>query len=124
MVCDTSESEGLLDNKKDLLSRDSDINPIERVTSNNWLEQARIVRQKTACASDCAMLLLTLLLVFLCFLSYSICKNCLFALLIFCAALCPFFHSFNLPLWIAIILLTISGWSFTTGALSISWKSS
>jgi hypothetical protein len=29
----------------------------------------------------------------------------------------------NAPLWLAILLLTIGGWSFTAGALEVRWKS-
>ena len=38
----------------------------------------------------------------------------------------PFFNAMNAPLsvWLAIILLTVSCWSFSTGALSNSWTGS
>jgi hypothetical protein len=71
---------------------------------------------------NCAILTLTVLTLFLCGISYLFCPNCLFGILFFCALLCPCIHPLNAPLWVAIILLTISGWSFTAGALSLSWN--
>jgi hypothetical protein len=58
----------------------------------------------------------------LCLVFYMLCPRCLFGILLLSACLCPFFNSMNAPLWLAIVLLTMSGWSFTAGAFSISWN--
>jgi hypothetical protein len=68
-----------------------------------------------------AVLSLTLTCLVLCAVFYMICPRCLFGILIFSACLCPWFSSLNISLWLAIILLTLSGWSFSTGAFSIAW---
>ena len=73
-------------------------------------------------SKGCGVLCFTLLLLFLCIVSFIVCKECLFAILIVSGCLCPFFHPLNAPLWLAIVLLTVGGWSFTTGAISISWE--
>jgi hypothetical protein len=72
---------------------------------------------------SCGILCFTALMLFLCFVSYLYCQECLFAILIVSACLCPFFHPLNAPLWLAIVMLTLGGWTFTTGALQVSWKS-
>lgn len=64
----------------------------------------------------------TLAALVLCLVFYIFCPRCLFAILLVSACLCPFFNSMNAPLWLAIVLLTMSGWSFTAGAFSISWN--
>ncbi len=69
-----------------------------------------------------AVLFLVLACVVMCIIFYITCTKCLFFILLFCVLLCPFHNSFNLPLWIAIIMLIISGWTFSAGALSITWN--
>jgi uncharacterized membrane protein len=73
-------------------------------------------------ARNWAVLCLTIITILLCLVFYVICRECLFAVLIFSACLCPFFHPMNAPLWLAILLLVVSGWTFTTGALTVSWS--
>jgi len=64
---------------------------------------------------------LTFACIILCIVFFFACPRCLFGILFLSLCLCPFFHPMNAPLWFAIFLLTISGWSFTTGALQVSW---
>jgi hypothetical protein len=71
---------------------------------------------------NCGVLCFTLFVLILCVASFFFCQNCLFVLLIVSACLCPFFHPMNAPLWLAIVLLTIGGWNFTVGALTITWN--
>ena len=71
---------------------------------------------------NCGIFCFTLLALILCVVSFFFCQNCLFALLIISACLCPFFHPMNAPLWLAIVLLTVGGWNFTMGALTVSWN--
>lgn len=89
-----------------------------------WVVHARRVQSISEQSRGCAVLSFTALLLILCLASFAYCQECLFGILIISACLCPFFHPLNAPLWLAIVLLTIGGWTFTTGALSISWKSS
>ena len=58
----------------------------------------------------------------LCVLAFLYCTECLFMILIISACLCPFFHPMNAPLWLAIVLLTVGGWNFTMGALTVTWN--
>jgi len=90
---------------------------------DSWVVHARRVQSMSEQSRGCGMLLFTILLLVLCLASFMFCQECLFGILIISACLCPFFHPLNAPLWLAIVLLTVGGWSFTTGALSISWKS-
>lgn len=53
---------------------------------------------------------------------YFICPNCLFGILAVSIVLCPFYHQFNLTLWVAIVLLTFSGWTLTVGKLKVTWE--
>ena len=53
---------------------------------------------------------------------YFICPNCIFGILGLSLLLCPFYHQFNLTLWIAIVLLTFSGWTITVGKFRLSWE--
>jgi len=84
---------------------------------------AEAIRVNTEAFHGCALLCFTLLLMILCVVSYMFCQPCLFGILAVSACLCPFFHPLNAPLWLAILLLTIGGWSFTAGALEVRWKS-
>lgn len=71
---------------------------------------------------DTGVLCFTTVALVLCLVFYMLCPRCLFGILLLSACLCPFFNSMNAPLWLAIVLLTMSGWSFTAGAFSISWN--
>jgi hypothetical protein len=71
---------------------------------------------------NCGIMVLTLVALVLCVVSFFACQECLFVLLIVSACLCPFFHPMNAPLWLAIVLLTIGGWNFTVGALTVTWN--
>lgn len=71
---------------------------------------------------NCGIMCFTLLTLILCVASFVFCQECLFALLIVSACLCPFFHPMNAPLWLAIVLLTVGGWNFTVGALTVTWN--
>lgn len=86
-----------------------------------WLAQFRRTQELSAQWLRAAGLLLTVLATLLCFVFYMTCRQCLFAVLLFCAVLCPCIHPLNAPLWLAIVLLTVGGWSFTSGSLSVSW---
>lgn len=71
---------------------------------------------------NCGVFCFTVLTLILCFISFIFCKQCLFMILIVSACLCPFFHPMNAPLWLAIVLLTVGGWNFTMGALTVTWN--
>lgn len=88
-----------------------------------WVLHAKRTRAVYDESRSCAVLIFTLLMLILCVAAFMFCPRCLFLVLIICACLCPFIHPLNAPLWLAIILLTFSGWSFTTGTLSVSWNS-
>ena len=88
-----------------------------------WYLQETRVRLLSDQYRQTGIMCLTILSTFLCILFFFVCPRCLFGILVFSICLCPFMHPMNVPLWIAIILLTISGWSFTAGALSVSWNS-
>jgi hypothetical protein len=91
-------------------------NPIQ------WVRHKKDVYEKRRIFHDLGVMLFTLLCVGLCVVFYIFYPELMFAILFVSACLCPFYNSMNAPLWLAIILLTISGWSFTTGSLSITWK--
>lgn len=82
---------------------------------------ARVKELTTRSRDGLAMCFTTVLLI-LCGVFFVFCPRCLFGVLILCACLCPFFNSLNAPLWLAIVMLTLTGWSFTGGAFSISWN--
>jgi hypothetical protein len=86
-----------------------------------------IIHERRTCAFNersrsCSVLCFTLITLVLCFISFVFCQQCLFVILIFSACLCPFFHPMNAPLWLAIVLLTVGGWNFTMGALTVTWN--
>ena len=89
-----------------------------------WMRQAQKMKLFSENTRNWATLSLTVLFIVLCGVFYFVCPVCMFAILIASAVLCPFANSLNAPLWMAIILLTLSGWSFTNGGLEIRWKSS
>ena len=86
-----------------------------------WYIQENRTRYLSDQFRQTGVMCLTLLSIVLCLVFFFLCPRCLFGILFLSLCLCPFFHPMNAPLWFAIILLTISGWSFTTGALQVSW---
>ena len=89
----------------------------------DWVAHIHRTRAAAESFHNCGILCFTLLLLIMCLASYIYCQECLFVILLVSACLCPFFHPLNAPLWLAIVLLTIGGWSFTAGAMEIRWKS-
>jgi hypothetical protein len=57
-----------------------------------------------------------------CILSYFYCKSCLVAIVIFSLFFCLCVPGLNVPLWIGIVLLIISGYSFTNGKMTLVWN--
>lgn len=96
--------------------------PLMRDEDGDWVVHAQRTHYLTGQFRDLGVMCLMILCLVMCLVFYMICPQCLFGVLIFSACLCPFFHPMNAPLWLAIVLLTVSGWSLTTGALSITWK--
>ena len=92
------------------------------VTPQWYLHETR-VRLLSDQYRQMGIMCLTVASMCLCLLFFFVCPRCLFGMLILSMCLCPFIHPMNFPLWMALILLTVSGWSFTAGALSVSWKS-
>jgi hypothetical protein len=92
------------------------------IRDGDWIVHAQRTNHLTGQFHDLGVMCLMLLCLILCLVFYMICPRCLFGVLIFSACLCPFFHPMNAPLWLAIVLLTVSGWSFSTGALSVTWN--
>lgn len=96
--------------------------PLMRDQDGDWIVHAQRTRYLTGQFQDLGAMCLMIACLILCLVFYMICPRCLFGILIFSACLCPFFHPMNAPLWLAIVLLTVSGWSFSTGALSVTWN--
>ena len=96
--------------------------PLMRDQDGDWVVHAQRTHYLTGQFRDLGVMCLMILCLVMCLVFYMICPQCLFGILIFSACLCPFFHPMNSPLWLAIVLLTVSGWSLTTGALSITWN--
>ena len=96
--------------------------PLMRDQDRDWVVHAKRTHYLTGQFHDLGVMCLMIACLVLCLVFYMICPRCLFAVLIFSACMCPFFHPMNAPLWLAIVLLTVSGWSFSTGALSITWN--
>jgi len=100
-----------------------DISETTLLTKDDELKiYAARVKEMSTRSRDGLTMCFTIFLLTLCGLFFVFCPRCLFGVLILCACLCPFFNSLNAPLWLAIILLTMTGWSFTGGAFSISWN--
>jgi hypothetical protein len=97
--------------------------PLMRDSDGDWVVHAQRTQYIRGQFHDFAVLCLTLACLVLCAVFYVLCPRCLFGVLIFSACLCPWFNSLNLTLWVALILLVLSGWTFSTGALSITWNS-
>ena len=51
-----------------------------------------------------------------------LCVPCLMGILVFSACTCSFVPIMNVPLWGAIVLLIIEGWSLTNGHLTLMWN--
>ena len=98
--------------------------PLIRDQDRDWVVHSQRTQYIRSQFHDLAILCLTLLCIVLCAVFYMVCPRCLFGILIFSACLCPWYNSLNFSLWLAIILLTASGWSFSGGALSIEWHNS
>lgn len=90
--------------------------------SDQWVVHANRTNEITGQFRDLGVMCFMLFCLALCVVFYMICPRCLFGVLLLSACLCPFFHPMNAPLWLAIVLLTVSGWSFTTGSLSVTWN--
>lgn len=115
--------------KGDKLTDDDDDNicetavPLIKGCDEDWVVHANRTRYITGQFRDLGVICLMISCIVACLVFYMICPKCLFGILIFCFILCPFYNSMNVPLWLAIILLTMSGWSLTAGKLSITWNS-
>jgi len=96
--------------------------PACQLVDSDLLEYTQRVKAITARSTNSGVMCFTAAALILCVAFYILCPRCLFGILLLSACLCPFFNSMNAPLWLAIVLLTISGWSFTGGALSVSWN--
>ena len=93
-----------------------------RDSDSDWVVHAQRTSYLTGQFHDLGVMCLVILCLVLSLVFYMICPRCLFGVLIFSACLCPFLHPMNAPLWLAIVLLTVSGWSVSTGALSVTWN--
>ena len=56
-----------------------------------------------------------------CVIFYFFCIPCLLGVLAVSMCLCPFIPYFNIPLWISLLILLMSGWNLTRGHFSIVW---
>jgi hypothetical protein len=98
------------------------VSVVERDSEEDLTQYAQRIKALTARHQDSGVLCFTAAALVLCVAFYVFCPRCLFAVLLLSACLCPFFNAMNAPLWLAIVLLTLSGWSFTAGSLSVSWS--
>ena len=96
--------------------------PLMKDRDKDWVVHAQRTSHLTGQFHDLGVMFLMFVCIALCLVFYFICPKCLFGILIFSACLCPFLHPMNAPLWLAIVLLVVSGWSFTAGYLSITWN--
>ena len=88
---------------------------------NAWVVHAERVKTLSETTKRGAVMLVTCTALVLCIVFFFVCPNCMFGVLLVSACMCPWFHSMNAPLWLAIVLLTVSGWSLTAGFLSVTW---
>ena len=111
---------------------DNQVDTEDEDTSNS--EQSALLSQhviykrfKTALTNSIVQLMLGMLLllvsVALCLLCWYYCINCLFAVIIVSLLMCACIPGFNVPLWIAVVLLVFGGYSFTSGKMSLTWHS-
>ena len=96
--------------------------PLMNERDDDWVVHANRTNYIAGQFRDLGVMCFMLFCLVLCLVFYMICPRCLFGILILSACLCPFFHPMNAPLWLAIVLLTVSGWSFTTGSLAVTWN--
>lgn len=62
------------------------------------------------------------LMLCICLLCYYYCISCLLGIVLVSLCLCPFLPYFNVPLWIALVILVVSGYRITNGHLSLVWE--
>ena len=89
---------------------------------DDWVVHAERVRSLAESTRKMAVWLVTAISLLLCVIFFFVCPKCMFGVLLLSACLCPWIHAMNAPLWLAIVLLTVSGWSLTTGFLSVTWS--
>lgn len=83
-------------------------------------ETAKQIRSATiSCIISLIVILVT---VTGCIISYFYCKSCLLGVVGFCFLCCLCVPGLNFPLWIAIVLLVIGGYSFTNGRMTFTWN--
>ena len=87
-----------------------------------WVVHAERVRSLAEWGRGGAIMLVTAFSLVLCLIFYVTCPKCLFGVLLVSACMCPWANSMNAPLWLAIVLLIVSGWTFTAGYLSVTWN--
>ena len=90
--------------------------------NNDWVVHAERTRTLAEGFRRGAAILMTAVSLVLCIVFYMTCPKCLFGVLVVSACMCPWFHSMNAPLWLALLLLAASGWTFTYGYLSVTWN--
>ena len=96
--------------------------PLMKDRDGDWVVHAKQTRRLTGQFHDIAVMCMTFIGIAACIVCYMMCPKCLFGILLLSVCMCPFIHSMNIVLWLAIILLIVSGWSFSAGALSITWN--
>ena len=102
-----------------LLSRDPDDSDL---CKSSFTQRVLInLRSKTYdCVVGLGIILLLTGINVVCFLY---CTECLFLIFGFCLCCCLCVPTLNVPLWISVILLVISGYTFTYGKFAIVWNS-
>ena len=103
------------ESKEEVDSKDDSVTPVWYIQEN----RARILSDQF---KQLAVMMLVYFFMGLCIVFFFVCPNCLFGILIASVILCPFFNQFNISLWMAIILLAFSGWSFSVGRFKITWE--
>jgi hypothetical protein len=98
------------------------VTPLMNERDEDWVVHANRTHYIAGQFRDLGVLCFMLLCSVLCLVFYMVCPKCLFGVLLLSACLCPFFHPMNAPLWLAIVLLTLSGWRFTFGSLAVTWN--
>ena len=96
--------------------------PFIKEPDDSWVVHAERVRSLAESTRKMAVWLVTAISLLLCVIFFFVCPKCMFGVLLLSACLCPWIHAMNAPLWLAIVLLTVSGWSLTTGFLSVTWS--
>ena len=96
--------------------------PLMRDSDGDWMVHAQRTQYIRSQFHDLAVLCLTFTCLVLCSVFYVLCPRCLFGVLIFSACLCPWVNSLNVSLWVALVLLVLSGWTFSIGAFSVTWN--